>query len=119
IRLMREDTSERRMNAQLRQAERFATLGQLLSGVAHDVGTPLNVISGYAEFLLMRTKPEGQGYKELNAILEQTRRIASVISQALDLSRVSQGRVDAIEIKALLSDSLVLVGHFLRRADVK
>jgi nitrogen-specific signal transduction histidine kinase len=119
IRLMRDDTSERRMNSQLRQAERFATLGQLLSGVAHDVGTPLNVISGYAEFLLMRTKPEGQGYKELNAILEQTRRIASVISQALDLSRVSQGRVDAIEIKALLSDSLVLVGHFLRRADVK
>src|SRR4029453_6223018 len=67
----------------------------------------------------MRTKPEGQGYKEVNAILEQTRRIASVISQALDLLRVSQGRVDAIEIKALLPDSLFLVGHFLRRADVK
>jgi signal transduction histidine kinase len=119
IRLMRDDAGERRANAQLRQAERFATLGQLLSGVAHDVGTPLNVISGYAEFLLMRTKPDGQGHKELNAILEQTRRIAAVFGQALDLSRASQGRVDAIEIKSLLSDSLVLVGHHLRRADVK
>jgi signal transduction histidine kinase len=119
MRLMRDDSSERRVNAQLRQAERFATLGQLLSGVAHDVGTPLNVISGYAEFLLMRTKPDGPGYKELTAILEQTRRIAAVFSQALDLSRPPQGRVDAIEIKTLLSDSLILVGHHLRRADVK
>jgi len=119
IRLMRDDTSERRANAQLREAERFATLGQLLSGVAHDVGTPLNVISGYAEFLLMRTKPDGPGYKELTAILEQTRRIAAVFGEALNLSRPPQGRLDAIEIKALLSDSLVLVGHHLRRANVK
>ena len=119
VRLIRDDTSERRANAQLREAERFATLGQLLSGVAHDVGTPLNVISGYAEFLLMRTKPDGQGYKELTAILEQTRRIAAVFGEALNLSRPPQGRIDAIEIRALLSDSLVLVGHHLRRANVK
>ena len=119
LRLIRDDTSERRANAQLREAERFATLGQLFSGVAHDVGTPLNVISGYAEFLLMRTKPDGQGYKELTAILEQTRRIAAVFGEALNLSRSPQGRIDAIEIKALLSDSLGLVGHHLRRANVK
>ena len=119
IRLIRDDAKERRANAQLREAERFATLGQLLSGVAHDVGTPLNVISGYAEYLLMRTKPEGQGYKELTAILEQTRRIAAVFGEALNLSRSPQGRIDAIDIRALLSDALVLVGHHLRRANVK
>src|SRR5262249_1877662 len=119
IRLMRDNASERRASAQLREAERFATLGQLLSGVAHDVGTPLNVISGYAEFLLMRTSPDGQGYKELTAILEQTRRIAAVFGEALDLSRPPQGRVDAIEIKALVTDSLALVGHHLRRSNVK
>ncbi len=119
MRLMRDITGERRAQAQLLKAERFATLGQLLSGVAHDVGTPLNVISGYAEFLLMRTKPEGQGYKELSAILDQTRRIASMFGQALDLARPAQGRSDAIEIKALLADSLDLIGHHLRKADVK
>src|ERR1044072_4454356 len=42
----------------LLKAEHFATLGQMMSGIAHDVGTPLNIISGYAEYLLMRTKPE-------------------------------------------------------------
>jgi nitrogen fixation/metabolism regulation signal transduction histidine kinase len=119
IRVMRDVTGERHAQEQLLKAERFATLGQLLSAVAHDVGTPLNVISGYAEFLLMRTKPEGQGHKELSAILDQTRRIAAMFGQALDLARSAQGRTDAIEIKALLADSLDLIGHHLRKADVK
>lgn len=119
IRVMRDVTGEHHAQEQLLKAERFATLGQLLSGVAHDVGTPLNVISGYAEFLLMRTKPEGQGHKELSAILNQTRRIAAMFGQALDLARPAQGRTDAIEIKALLADSLDLIRHHLREADVK
>jgi len=119
VRVMRDVTRERLTQQQLMNAERFATLGQLLSGVAHDVGTPLNVISGYAEFLLMRTSPEGQGHKELSAILDQTRRIAAVFSRALDLARPPQGRTDAIEIKALLTETLDLVRHHLRRADVK
>ena len=119
MRVVRDVTDERQVHEQLLKAERFATLGQLLSGVAHDVGTPLNVISGYAEFLLMRTKPEGQGHKELSAILDQTRRIAAMFRQALDLARPAQGRSDAIEIKALLTDSLDLIGHHLQKADVK
>ena len=118
-RVMRDVTGERHAQEQLLKAERFATLGQLLSGVAHDVGTPLNVISGYAEYLLMRTGPEGQGYKELSAILDQTRRIAAMFGQALDLARPPQGRIDAIEIKSLLADSLDLVGHHFRKMDVK
>lgn len=118
VRVMRDVTGERHAQEQVLKAERFATLGQLLSGVAHDVGTPLNVISGYAEFLLMRKKPEDQGYKELSAILDQTRRIAAMIGKALDLARPAQGRTDAIDIKALMSDSLDLVGHHLRKADV-
>jgi signal transduction histidine kinase len=120
IRVMRDVTSERHAQEQLLKAERVATLGQLLSGVAHDVGTPLNVISGYAEYLLMmRTGSEGQGHNELSAILDQTRRISTMVGQALDLARPPQGRTDAIEIKSLLADSLDLVGHHFRKMDVK
>lgn len=119
VRVLRDVTAERRVQKQLLEAERFATLGQILSGIAHDVGTPLNVISGYSEFLLMRTKPDAQGHKELSAILHQTRRIAAMFTEALDLSRPPQGRTDAIEIKALLSEALDSVGHYLRKANVK
>ena len=119
IRVSRDVTSERRTKEQLLKSGRFASLGQLFSGIAHDVGTPLNVISGYAEYLLMRTEPSGQGHKELSAILDQTRRIAAMFGRALDLARPPQGRTDAIEIKALLEELLDLAGHHFRKADVK
>lgn len=119
MRVLRDVSGERRAREQLVKAERFATLGQILSGIAHDVGTPLNVISGYSEFLLMRTKPDGPGYKELSVILHQTRRIAGMFGEALDLARPPQGRTDAIEIKALLTGALDLVVHSLRKADAK
>lgn len=101
------------------KAEHFATLGQMMSGIAHDVGTPLNIISGYAEYLLMRTKSEETGKKELTAILEQTRRVAEYIRIMLDMARPSQGRVDAIELKGFLGDSLELMGSHLRKLSVR
>ena len=103
----------------LLKAEHFATLGQMMAGIAHDVGTPLNIISGYAEYLMMRTKPEEIGHKELTAILEQTRRVAEYIRIMLDLARPSQGRVDAIELKGFLGDSIELMGSHLRKASVR
>jgi signal transduction histidine kinase len=103
----------------LLKAEHFATLGQMMSGIAHDVGTPLNIISGYAEYLLMRTKADATGHKELTAILEQTRRVAEYIRIMLDLARPSQGRVDAIELKGFLGDSIELMGSHLRKASVR
>jgi signal transduction histidine kinase len=118
-RMLSDITGEHRAHEQVIKAERFATLGQIFAGIAHDVGTPLNVISGYSEYLLMRTMPDGQGSKELSAILQQTRRIAAMFGEALDLGRPSQGRKDPIEIKPLLMGALDLVGHSLRKGDVK
>jgi signal transduction histidine kinase len=119
IRVMRDVNDEFRRETQLLNAERFATLGQILAGIAHDVGTPLNIISGYSEFLLMRAKPDERGYKELSTILQQTRRIATLFGEALDLARLPQGRSDAIDLNGLLAGVLNLGGHYLRKADVK
>ena len=119
IRVVHDISESERTREKLIKAEHFATLGQMASGIAHDVGTPLNIISGYSEYLLMRTGPEGQGRKELSAIIQQTRRIADFIKHMLDLSRPAQGRRDAIELKSFLADSLELIGSHLRKADVK
>jgi len=119
IRLMRDVTDRQRAQEELLNTERFATLGQMISGVAHDVGTPLNIISGYCEYLLMRSKPEDQGHRELSTILHQTRRIADFIKQMLDLARPAQGRADAIGLKGFLTESLDLMGHHLRKQNIK
>ncbi|HET8676968.1 MAG TPA: histidine kinase dimerization/phospho-acceptor domain-containing protein [Blastocatellia bacterium] len=119
VRLMRDVTERRRAQEELLTTERFATLGQMIFGIAHDVGTPLNIISGYCEYLLMRSKPEDHGHRELSTILQQTRRIADFIKQMLDLARPAQGRADAIGLKGFLTESLDLIGHLLRRENVK
>lgn len=119
IRVLRDIPAEVHIREQTLTAERFATLGQVLFGIAHDVGTPLNIISGYAEFLLMRTKPDEHGFKELSAIINQTRRITAMLGEALELARAPQGRTDAIDLKTLMTGVLDLVSHSLRKADVK
>lgn len=119
IRVMRDVTESRRIQEHLLKAEHFTTLSQMISGIAHDLGTPLNIISGYSEYLLMRTKPEAQGHKELSTILQQTRRIANFIRHMLDLARPAQARTDAIDLKGFFAESVDLMGHHFRKADVK
>lgn len=119
VRVVRDVTERVRAQEALLRAERLATLGQMISGIAHDVGTPLSIISGYAEYLLMRTLPGGPGHKELSTILNQTRRIAEFIGQLLDLARPEQGRVDAIGLKGFLDELLELLGHHLKKAGVR
>jgi len=67
----------------------------------------------------MRSKAGEAGHKELSTILQQTRRIADSIKQMLDLVRPSSGRADAIGLKGFLAELMELMGHHLRKANVK
>lgn len=119
MRVMRDVTGAHKLREQLLKAEQLATLGQMVNGLAHDIGTPLNIISGYSEYLLMRSVPEAQGRNEISTILQQTRRIAGYVKQMLDLARPSPIRTDAIDLNDFLADSLDLISHQLRKTDVK
>ena len=98
------------------EASRMAILGRMLSGTAHDLGTPLNIILGYTEYLLMRTRPDAAGYRELSIILEQTKRISDSIRKMLELGR--EGRTDAIGLKGFLDESIGLLTTEIRKAGV-
>ena len=119
VRIARDVTGEHFVKVRLERAERLAALGQMLFGIAHSIGTPLNIISGYAEFLLMRAGPDAQSRKELSAILDQTRRIASLFSEALDMARLPTNRRSTLDLKTLILSTLELASHHLRNADVK
>lgn len=119
VRLMRDITERVQAQRALLRAERFATLGQMISGIAHDVGSPLSIISGYSEYLLMRTVPDGPGHRELSTILAQTRRIADFIKHLLDLARPGQPREDAIGLKDFLDELFELMAHHFRKLGVE
>jgi len=100
------DISERkRLEMQLRRTERLAELGTLASGMAHEIGTPMNVILGRAEYLLQRAADEGMK-KGLATIITQVERITKVMNQLLTFARRRMPEWRAVDFGELLDDSL-------------
>lgn len=71
----------------LRHAEKLASIGQLSSGLAHEIGTPLNVISGRAEYLLAKLEEDDFSRKSLLTIIQQSENITTLITRLLAFSR--------------------------------
>jgi PAS domain S-box-containing protein len=100
------DISERkRLEMQLRRAERLAELGTLASGMAHEIGTPMNVILGRAEYLLQRSADEGMK-KGLATIITQVERITKVMNQLLAFARRRTPEQRAVDFGEIVDDSL-------------
>src|SRR3989442_15899715 len=74
---------------QHRHSERLATVGQLDAGVAHELGTPLNVVTARAELLVADGAPPPDPVTNGRTILEQADRMTRIIQQLLDFSRRS------------------------------
>jgi PAS domain S-box-containing protein len=79
-------TDQVNLEQQLRRTERLAELGTLASGMAHEIGTPMNVILGRAEYLMDRVKEEPIK-KGLQTIIAQVERITRVMNQLLSFAR--------------------------------
>src|SRR6266850_1645194 len=76
--LMTQQEERLRMETRLRNAERLASLGRLSAGLAHEIGTPLNVIRGRTEALLSEPMSEASIKKHLAIVAEQIDRIVGI-----------------------------------------
>jgi len=83
----------------LRHAEKLASIGQLSSGLAHEIGTPLNVISGRAEHLLSKTDKNDASRKALLTIVQQSESIAALIERLLAFSRKEEQLFTTISLQ--------------------
>lgn len=82
------DLSEQKnLEAQMAQQDRLATIGELTSGLAHEIGTPIGVIRGRAEMMQMQSNDNPLFAKSLDIIIRQIDRISNLISSLLRLSR--------------------------------
>lgn len=91
---------------ELVHAERNALLGQLASGLAHEMGTPLNVISGNAQYLLRKAGDSDPARQPLELIERQAQRIAGMIRRLLDLSRPAPARLLPLDAGAVARQTL-------------
>ncbi len=98
-------TDLKQTQEQLRKTERIAELGTLASGMAHEIGTPMNVILGRAEYLYKRVTDEGTK-KGLATIVIQVERITKVMNQLLAFARRRTPERRAVDLGEIVDDSL-------------
>jgi signal transduction histidine kinase len=105
-----EDARKQRLTMdQLRQAERLGVLGQLAAGLAHELGTPLNVIHGYAELIASDRMNPSNRNSAAKTILAQTRKMTSIIRSLLDLSRRDRAERAPVALEELIRQAASLL----------
>ena len=84
-----ERDAQAKLNAleQLQHAERLTTLGRMASAIAHEVGTPLNVVSGHAKLLAQQRVMGQEALQSARTIAEQSERMTRMVRQLLDYAR--------------------------------
>jgi two-component system, NtrC family, sensor kinase len=104
---------------QLRHTERLATLGRLSSGIAHELGTPLNVVSGRAK-LIIHENLNKQDIVECSRIIkEQAERMAKLIRQLLDFARRRAPQKSWIDLQNLSAQVLEMLKPSAKKQNVK
>jgi two-component system NtrC family sensor kinase len=104
---------------QLRHADRLITVGRLAAGVAHELGTPLNVITGRVKMLRKRDADPAVTEDYLAIIAEQAERIASIIRQLLDFARRRGPKVVAADLLVISRTIARLVSPIAARKNVQ
>jgi len=98
----------------LRQSEKLATIGQLASGLAHEIGTPLNIITGRVE-LTKRRLEDGEAQKNLDIVIQQTERITKIIQQLLGFVRRKKPEQQTLNLGSLLGTTLDFLDHQIQK----
>jgi signal transduction histidine kinase len=102
------------LSTQLARTDSLAMAGRLCSGLAHEVGTPLNIIAGRAELVLQALPPGDRHREDLQVILAQIERISRIIRSALDPFRPHEPDIQPIALGPVVEAVLPLLRHFAR-----
>ena len=116
-----EDETEKRVTAleQLRHADRLRTVGTLASGIAHELGTPLNVISMRAKMIATGEVPPEDAASNAKIIHSQTERVTKIVRQLLDFARRRVPNRTEIDLGDLAERATHLLTALARNARVE
>jgi signal transduction histidine kinase len=109
------------LETHLRDAAQLATIGQLAAEIAHEVGTPLNVVTGRARAMVKKVDDPEAVRKNASIIAEQAGRITRIIQRLLDVARRQVGKSERadVDLNRLATDTLELLEYQLGSARVE
>jgi two-component system, NtrC family, sensor kinase len=115
-----DDVTDRdELERRLVQADKLSSIGLLAAGVAHEVNTPLAVISTYAQMLAKQISEDEQKSKLLDKIAKQTFRASEIVNSLLSFSRTSTTEFVEVDVSKVIQETLNLVEHQLKKSGVE
>jgi PAS domain S-box-containing protein len=108
--LVKDIEQQRQMRAQLAQADKLASIGELSSGIAHEINNPLGIILGFTQ-LMMRNLKETDLHADLKTIEKHTRHCKSIVEDLLNFARTSKPKKELCNIHCIIKD----VVHFIEQ----
>ncbi|UCF93271.1 MAG: PAS domain S-box protein [Desulfobacterales bacterium] len=110
IHLLVKDIEQRRlMQEQMAQADRLASIGQLSSGIAHEINNPLSIILGYSQLLLRQASPETERHQDLKTIEKHVRHCKSIVEDLLSFARRSEPKKETVNLNQAIDDVLSFI----------
>ncbi len=114
-----DDITERvTLESQLAQADKLSSIGLLAAGVAHEINTPLAVISSYAQMLSKQLKGDTRLGPVLDKITQQSFRAAEIANGLLNFSRTSTTEFRETHLNQVIRDTLSLLEHQFKTAQI-
>jgi PAS domain S-box-containing protein len=117
--LLDDITQRTHLENQLLQTEKLTSLGLLAAGVAHEVNTPLAVISNYIQMLAKQLPAGDTRHALIDKIVKQTFRASEIVNHLLNFSRTSGTEFHEVSLNQVLEDTLSLLAHPLRTGRVQ
>jgi len=118
--LIVDDITQRiELESQLSQAEKMSSIGLLAAGVAHEVNTPLAVISNYAQMLSKQLQGDEQKHGLLEKITRQTFRASEIVNNLLNFSRTSGSEFGEVDVQRVINETLALLEHQFKTGRIK
>ncbi len=112
--LVEDVTEQRSLEAQLIQSEKLAAVGQLVSGVAHELNNPLTSIAGLSEFLQERAGIPAAEREHLRVIHEQADRAGRIVRNLLTFVRQGTPGNATLDLNDIVEHTALLVAYELR-----
>jgi hypothetical protein len=115
-----DDVTEREeLERRLIQADKLSSIGLLAAGVAHEVNTPLAVISSYAQMLAKQVQGDEQKSKLLDKIARQTFRASEIVNSLLNFSRTGSTAFEEIDLNKVIRETLALLEHQIEKTGIR
>ncbi len=109
--LVKDIEQQRLMRAQLAQADKLASIGELSSGIAHEINNPLGVILGFTQLMMRNRKEDSHIYTDLRTIQKHTRHCKTIVEDLLNFARTSKPKKELCNIHDIINEVI----HFIQQ----